>query len=183
MRGRILILSAWSVLSLLVWVLPCGDDPGDAKWGPFRGRIVDADTGEPIPGAAVVVVWMEHVPNPVQGQERFYDALAAVTDFGGRFEIPRRNPPFFSFRIAPPYQSYRAPGYVFQTEATAPDGQLIVSMRARERLSPDERFRSSPGIGILLIPEEKLKGLREAVNTKRRAMGLRPIQLPSGDFK
>src|SRR5207249_575775 len=59
------------------------------KWGPFRGQIVDAETGQPIVGAVVLVVWWEAVFTPIQTNRKFYDAREALTDAEGRFEAPR----------------------------------------------------------------------------------------------
>src|SRR3972149_3119809 len=96
--GRRLMTSLGSGLAILVGVALClaGEMP-DKEWGPFRGRIADVETGEPIAGAAVLVVWYEMVPTPVQTNEKFYDAREAVSDADGRFEVPRRSPPFFDF--------------------------------------------------------------------------------------
>jgi hypothetical protein len=32
------------------------------RWGPFRGRVVDAATNDPIAGAAIIVFWKKPVP-------------------------------------------------------------------------------------------------------------------------
>ena len=53
---------------------------GAEQWGPFRGRMVDAETGAPIPGAHFMVSWERDYPNPVHWTQRFYDAQEAVTD-------------------------------------------------------------------------------------------------------
>jgi hypothetical protein len=34
------------------------------RWGPFRGRIIDADSGAPVPGAVIYVIWKEVTLNP-----------------------------------------------------------------------------------------------------------------------
>src|SRR5262245_22135155 len=59
------------------------------KWGPFEGRVVDAETGAGIMGAAVIVFWRRSILNPVQSAYEFFDAHWAVTDKDGRFTVPR----------------------------------------------------------------------------------------------
>jgi len=56
--------------------------------GPYRGKVIDAETKEPIEGAVVVTVWMRRVFNPVEGQEKFAEAKEALTDKNGKFVIP-----------------------------------------------------------------------------------------------
>lgn len=56
--------------------------------GPWRGRVIDADTKEPIEGAVVVAIWKREYDTPAGGSSRFHDAKETLTDEGGRFEIP-----------------------------------------------------------------------------------------------
>ncbi|MGH7310539.1 MAG: hypothetical protein ACREK6_17780 [Candidatus Rokuibacteriota bacterium] len=156
-------------------------DRADAaeKWGPFHGRIVDAETGEAIPGVAVLVVWWEHVPNPVQGQRRFFDARETVTDADGRFTTPRLSPPFFGFRILPADIALFAPGYVEQSErVTPPGGQPFVDpteirlRRLRSRAELDKKSRARPGG----VPDDKMPGYLRSINIERAMLGLGPIE-------
>lgn len=149
----------------------------DEKWGPFRGRIVDIDTSEPIPGAVAMAVWLEIVPTPVQANHKFYDVRVAVSDGNGDFEILRREPPFFSSRIERlPRFDYYASGYQLIRLATAPDGTRVVQMRKRTALSEEERLRH-PGTGnVDWIPRDKLTELTRSVNARRQEMGLHPIR-------
>lgn len=69
--------------------------------GAISGRVVDADAGAPIAGAAVVAVWVQHIPAP-HPVERFYDVREALTDAHGQFQI---SPPLGSYLplgVAPP---------------------------------------------------------------------------------
>lgn len=148
------------------------------KWGPFRGQIVDAETGQPIPGAAVLVVWWESVPNPVQMSRRFYDARETVTDATGKFEVPRLSPPFFSFRIMDPQVTYFAPGYEPVAKiVTPPEGQpfvapTVVQMR---RLRTREERVEFQGRLPPPIPFEKMPNLLRLLNEERRQLGFEPF--------
>lgn len=55
--------------------------------GPFKGRVVDAETGEPIQGAVVFVQWTIH---PFMSEwTTFFDAAEVRTDARGHFSIPK----------------------------------------------------------------------------------------------
>jgi hypothetical protein len=65
----------------------------EEKWGPFRGKIVDMETGQGIPGAVVLAIWLEKVPTPIEMHTRFYDAREVVSGPDGSFEILVERPP------------------------------------------------------------------------------------------
>jgi len=66
----------------------------------YAGRIVDAGTGDPVPGAVVLAVWYAAFPL-VRGPFYLYeDAMETTTDAAGRFAIPGRGLQFFS-RLRP----------------------------------------------------------------------------------
>jgi hypothetical protein len=53
----------------------------------YQGKVVDADTGEPLVGAAVTVIWYR---NPIVYTDRnrtFHSAQETLTDNGGRFSL------------------------------------------------------------------------------------------------
>lgn len=60
--------------------------------GPYRGKVIDTETKEPIEGAVVVAVWMERVLKFYSGWPKaetyFAEAKEALTDENGEFEIP-----------------------------------------------------------------------------------------------
>ena len=56
--------------------------------GPTRGRVIDAGTREPIPGAVVVGEWSTISLAFSGGNSECYDARETVTDTKGDFEIP-----------------------------------------------------------------------------------------------
>jgi hypothetical protein len=112
--------SAWLVLVLLA---SAGCRMGPDQWGPFRGQIVDAETGAPIPGAHFMVMWERDHPNPVHWTQSFYDAQEAVTDADGRFEILRQRR-FFTLLVNTPRFDAFAPGYVAESSEVTPRSGL-----------------------------------------------------------
>ena len=56
--------------------------------GPYRGRVIDAETKEPIEGAAVVAVWIREVFAIIQSNQHFAYAHEVLTNENGEFEMP-----------------------------------------------------------------------------------------------
>ena len=102
--------------------------PASERWGPFRGQVVDLETGEPIPGAVALAVWWKIRLSFVHGTREFYDAREAVTGPDGAFEIPRLLGPLWILGVQPAEITLFAPGYKWQaTVVTPPDGQRFVA--------------------------------------------------------
>jgi hypothetical protein len=57
-------------------------------YGPYKGKVVDKETGEPIEGAVVFVRFFTKTGNPGGSNSHFADALEVLTDNNGEFEIP-----------------------------------------------------------------------------------------------
>lgn len=55
--------------------------------GPYRGRVIDAETREPIEGVVVLGTWDRETPTVAGAVHKFYDAVETVTDKNGEFEI------------------------------------------------------------------------------------------------
>lgn len=53
-----------------------------------RGKVIDADTGEPIEGVVVLGVWYEGSMGPGGIVRKYYDARETVTDKNGEFSLP-----------------------------------------------------------------------------------------------
>jgi hypothetical protein len=54
----------------------------------MNGRVVDAETGAPIPGALVIAEWSGDVGGPVQSSQVCFHMEIATTDADGRYHIP-----------------------------------------------------------------------------------------------
>ncbi len=53
----------------------------------FHGKVVDADTKEPIEGAVVVAHWSESTATIEGGHQRFKDVKEKLTDINGEWEV------------------------------------------------------------------------------------------------
>lgn len=164
------------VLLLAALTAACQNGP-DVR-GPFEGQIVDAEGGNPIEGAVVVVVWT-HVMNYFEGGRREVDAREAVTDAEGRWEIPERPTPLWEGGIAGVRRRFYvfAPGYEVQDPAGTPRDQYaprestITTMR---RLATrEERCSILPLASGMMSGETASKSPRYTEATTRERAELR----------
>ena len=76
------VLICFALLSLTSCAYPIRYD------GPYSGRVIDADTREPIEGVVVLGTWSIFHNNLAGGSHTLYDARETVTDKKGEFSIP-----------------------------------------------------------------------------------------------
>jgi len=83
--------------------------------GPYRGKVIDAETKKPIEGAVVVAVWMKNEFRVIESHEVFAEAKETLTDKDGEFVIPgyKWTSIFFYFGIQPPEIFIFKSGYGF----------------------------------------------------------------------
>lgn len=139
---------------------------GQDQWGPFRGQVVDAETGAPIANANVMVGWRIRRFGLVETLSAFFDARETVTDAQGRFEIPRLWR-LWTLDVMEPTIEHFAPGYVLQdfgVEVTPPDGKQYVDptvVKMRPLKTREERCQPRNYVGSPL--HDKAPRFREAV--------------------
>ncbi len=178
---RILLFGLAFAIFLFVlsgFLLPLDGTP-EGQWGPFRGQVVDAETGKPIPGAVFVAIWLRTIPTPVHAGQVFNDARAAVTDADGRFNIPRRWRPMFSGLIDPVRLVCVAPGYTPYGGGSTNQPPIL---RLHTFASEGERHLRQNGYSsdLGLIPHTKRTKIEGTVNEERSRMGLQAIGFASG---
>jgi len=84
MRKILLILI---LATLVVSVTSCYGFATIRKDGPYEGRVIDVDTGQPIEGVVVLGDWSREHISPGGAVHTFYDAQETVTDKNGDFRI------------------------------------------------------------------------------------------------
>ncbi len=78
-----------SLTLLILSSLSCSETYADLySGGPWRGRVIDADTKQPIEGAVVALVWNRVYDCGVGRYPYFHGAKEVLTDQTGSFEIP-----------------------------------------------------------------------------------------------
>ncbi|MDO8281624.1 MAG: hypothetical protein Q7U10_03205 [Thermodesulfovibrionia bacterium] len=81
---KILIIALLNIVSLSVFA---GCASAIRIDGPYRGRIIDAETKQPMEGVVVLGVWDRETPTAAGAIHEYYDATETVTDKNGDFEI------------------------------------------------------------------------------------------------
>jgi hypothetical protein len=130
------------------------DTPLRPAAGPYRGIVVDEKTGQPLPSAAVVILW-QRLDDQIQGLRRLVGAREVFTNEKGEFvhdvvSVEARLPPR---TFAPRIMIFR-PGY-----APLPDRpQLFPPGVAASRFI-------GPGAQVSLAPVTDYEDRAEAFNT------------------
>jgi len=154
--------------------------------GPYRGRVLDAETKQPIEGAAVMAVWWKRSPAP-HPIISLYDAQETLTDANGNFTIPGivggslnplakiREPLFTIFK--PGYAAYG--GWSIKpislpdtVQLYEEEGRTVVALRRlatrEERIRNLDRIYPDPH-----VPEAKYPNLIRLQTLEEANLGLR----------
>lgn len=166
--------------------------------GPWMGRVIDAETKEPIEGTVVLAVWNKVYGTPTGRQHYFFDAKEVITDKDGTFIIQKFNainflpiirsiegPEFVIFK--PGYTSFPGPAYNY-FHKYFPHSPLRVDLKTLGELfkknvtvellklkNKEERLNVLPSISSPFIGhEEKKKNFIKLINIERVFLGLDP---------
>lgn len=147
---------------------------------PYRGKVVDAETGEPVAGAVVIAVWDREWTGAGGRVPEFYDAREVLTDEAGDFVLDAND-----IETAAPYNTrwpdfriYK-PGYAFYPRYPSPETNLhkafrheVSVVRLRRARTVEERERN---LSVLThAPPEKQPNLLKAISVERVGLGLSP---------
>lgn len=77
----LVLIVLWAIYILGQFVTQLGDD------GAYHGTVVDAETGKPLEGAAVVVVWKRRPFIALDMHKYFLNAKETLTDTDGNFSV------------------------------------------------------------------------------------------------
>lgn len=153
--------------------------------GPYEGRIVDADTGNPIEGVVVLGVWKKEIPNVAGSNSTFYDAKETVTDKDGEFKIQGLGLKVFSFVVPMNLLIFKA-GYeyfgytpwislkidrIFIERIKWEGSKAIIPIR---KLTMEERKKRL--FGKENIPDKKQMLFIRELNKERIEIGLTPYE-------
>lgn len=119
--------------------------------GPYKGKVIDLETGEPIEGAVVAAVWtLTH---------RFCDAKETVTDNNGEFVLPKGS--CFSLwpftEIYSPDVNVFKPGYL----AYPPLGTTFEERKARMPGFTGHEFQDRQEYNIIRLGKPRTRRERE----------------------
>lgn len=158
--------------------------------GPYRGRVLDAETGKPLAGVVVVAVWRRDRIMPLHSRSEHYAARETLTNADGEFVIdaddvernaPKRTWHPFITIFLPGYGRYRSPAgtptTVTQRFFEGP-GTTVELPRLNTK---DERRMHLRGLGphgLSDTPFTEIPEFMRLFNQERVALGLEPYQSP-----
>src|SRR6185295_1866140 len=111
--GSSFALGYWIFFFALWIVIVCGSAT-DATAQIYRGKVVDAENGQPLEGAVFVIVWEKKGAISMNGSRDFHSAKEALTDAKGEFSVDGSpgvdwNP--FTYVVKDPDIAIYMPGY------------------------------------------------------------------------
>jgi hypothetical protein len=170
--------------------------------GPWKGKIIDIETKEPLEGAVVLAVWYRAYRTPAGDNTYFYNSREVLTNKEGRFEISAYTPinllPILSYLKGPHFTFFK-PEYLGLSDTGFGDffleGTKEIPLE-RKHVS-GKIFRLSPGVIELpmlntrkerrrmirfptSIPDDKMPKLIELINKEAVLLGIKPSHLPEG---
>lgn len=157
--------------------------------GPYRGRVLDAQTGQPIPDAVVVILWQQ-IEDQTTGTRRLVTAQETFTDSQGEFvhdvrtiegRLPTRTlaPRLLMFKPGyspvPDRPQVRPPGV-----AAAPFAGAGATATMTAVSDPDDRSEAfNTFVAMLsaahLFPGTLLPDTAELMRFELQSLGVRPL--------
>ncbi len=156
------------------------------EFGPYLGKVIDAETKEPIEGAAVLVVFYTESYGPAGAITHYADALETMTNKNGEFK-------FLSHRITllRPLQGWVKHGYftifkpgyghypdsegvhpMFVPNGTLPEDQYVTVELPRLRTIEEIERNGSPRVRYE-IPYKKQKNYISLINQWNELLGIK----------
>lgn len=176
----------WALRLVLAWIILAAIGPCTVthRFGPYHGKVVDEDTGEPIEGAVVLVEFRTLLYTLAGFTSHFVDALETVTDQNGEFHIAPHRSWVFRFPHAwdqhgaitifkPGYGAYpEYPGIKERYEPgySIPASQLVM-IKVPKLKTREERERNLLSLPPIGIPDQKMKDLRALIRVERSNLG------------
>lgn len=183
----------WLTILIIILIVVLANYKATLAAGPWRGKIIDIETKEPLEGAVVVAVWERVYRTPTGDSSYFYEAKEILTDKEGKFEIPSYTPinllPIISYMSGPEFTIFK-PGYGSlqmelgkylsgKKEIKPYSGKLSEYMikvshgviELQKLKTREERVRNIPG-GPTDIGPKKLPLFYKLINEERKYLGL-----------
>jgi hypothetical protein len=155
-------------------------------YGPYKGKVVDAETEEPIEGAVLFMEFTTRAPNPGGATASFADAKEVLTDKNGEFFLEHTVTTLRPGQHWGPWPKtiiYK-PGYgMFPWKGTSitpkPDwsgiGENVYSIIKLPKLhTKDERHEALLHVTVHSVPYEKRKNISELERQEEIYLGNKP---------
>jgi hypothetical protein len=183
---KLIFITSITILGIVLLLTGCAS--AIRYDGPYEGRVIDADTGEPIEGVVVLGVWNTETPTPAGAVHHYYDATETVTDRNGDFKIKGLGLLVLSDVIPMDVLIFKA-GYEYlglgpwsglkksylTSKKIKWDGEkAIIPLK---KLTMEERRKNVPPLPPGEAPYEKIKRMLEEYNKNSRELGLGIIDM------
>ncbi|MDO8477523.1 MAG: carboxypeptidase-like regulatory domain-containing protein [Candidatus Rokubacteria bacterium] len=164
--------------------------------GPYSGQVVDAETGRPVAGAAVVAIWTREMPTGPEVAEGDWDVYETLSDGNGQFAIPHRThfTPFgwiLEPKLKVYYPAY-TPGYAAYYGRDVPvvdrpprdprdrdRPETYVTIPLRRPTTRGARIHDADlPLGMEMVRWEQVPNLMRLINEERSQLGLQPFRKP-----
>ena len=191
-RSRPAVLTA--LVLALSWPIPTAaqdeDMPMKAPAGSYRGRVVDAQTGQAIPDAVVVILW-QRLDDQIEGVRRLVSAQETFTDSKGEFvhdvhaveaKLPARTlaPRMLMFRPGytpvPDQPQVRSPGIPAARYAGPGATATMTAIADYEDRSEAFNIFIAMLSAAQLFPGTQLPDTAELLRFELQSLGARPPQ-------
>ena len=162
--------------------------------GPWKGQVVDKDTGKSLEGAVVLARWEKRYTSFVgeMGGNEYYDSEEVVTDAEGRFVISARQtwtvnpfseiygPEFFIFKAGYGRWQFRDfdKWWKQDPERERAERERFTADGALLELPPlktEQERREFSGHMPLGMPAVRMPKYLEELNRNRQSLGLQPV--------
>jgi hypothetical protein len=158
----------------------------DGPGGPYRGRVLDAETGKPLAGVVVVAVWRRDRIMPFHSRSEHYAAREALTNADGEFvidadDVERNAPkrtwhPFFTIFL-PGFGRPRAPAGTPPTLTRRfyeGPGNTIELPKLKDKEERLMHLRTLSPYGMSESPFIEIPEFTRLFNQERVTLGLEP---------
>jgi len=153
--------------------------------GSYKGRVIDAETKQPIEGVVALGVWYSETPTVAGVVGKYYDAKETVTNNKGEFEIQGQGLKMFSnlsemhvliFKAgyeyigSGPWRSFKI-DEIYRKKIAWEGDRAIIPLR---KLTMEERSQSStfPDSPPSQASEAKIKLMMREIKEERKGRGL-----------
>lgn len=161
-------------------------------FGPYKGKIIDADTKEPIEGVVVLVEWWEI---PFLGGPKYLDAQETLTDKNGAFHVQgiwvlnpmkRMGADVIMTIFKSGYQFHQWNFHNWKEISPEVDGSILKSedgipVIMLKMLTMEERRKQRPPIPSTKAPLNKIRMMLNEINKNEISLGAEPYDIWGGE--
>src|SRR5262245_16978366 len=179
-------------LILVGLVAAAGTNGAASAEGPYRGKVIDAATKEPLVGAVVLVYWNRESPGIGHGpSESFLGAEEALTDAQGEFVVAKNPPQTWTPGTwrSKPHMTIFYPGYgyfprYFSTKPALPaDFKSLLKIMAESAVvfelprlgTREERLLVATMAKPITVPWDHIPNFIRLLNQERQNLYLPPL--------